>query len=96
MFLDSKLDFKEHIENVFNKVSKTIGLLQKLQRILPRPPLITIYKFFIRSHLDYGDIIYDQGGICHSNYIYVKANNKCMTNYDKNKRIVISSILACI
>ena len=25
-----------------------------------RPPLITIYKSFIRSHLDYGDIIYDQ------------------------------------
>ena len=32
MFLDSKLDFKEHIENVFNKVSKTIGLLRKLEK----------------------------------------------------------------
>ena len=60
MFLDSKLDFKEHIQNVFNKVSKTTGLLRKLQKILPRPPLIAIYKSFIRSHLDYGDIIYDQ------------------------------------
>ena len=60
MFLDSKLNFKEHIQNVLNKVSKTIGLLRKLQKILPRPPLITIYKSFIRSHLDYGDIIYDQ------------------------------------
>ena len=61
MFLDSKLDFKEHRQNVLNKVSKTIGLLPKLQIILPRPPLITIYyKSFIRSHLDYGDIIYDQ------------------------------------
>ena len=60
MFLDSKLDFKEHIQNVSNKVSKTIEFLRKLQKILPRPPLITIYKSFIRSHLDYGDIIYDQ------------------------------------
>ena len=60
MFLDSKLDFKNYIQSVFNKVSKTIGLLRKLQRILPRPPLITIYKSFIRSHLDYVDIIYDQ------------------------------------
>ena len=59
-FLDSKLDFKEHIKNVLNKVSKTIGLLRKLQKILPRPPLITIYKSFTRPHLDYGDIIYDQ------------------------------------
>ena len=60
MFLDSKLDFKEHIQNVLNKISKTIGLLRKLQRILPRPPLITTYKSIITSHLDYGDIIYDQ------------------------------------
>ena len=59
MFLDLELDFKEHIQNALNEVSKTIGLLRKPQKILPRPPLITIYKSFIRSHLDYGDIIYD-------------------------------------
>ena len=60
MFLDSKLDFKQHIQNVLNNVSKTIGLLRKLQKVLPRSPLLTIYKSFKRSHLDYGDIIYDQ------------------------------------
>ena len=43
-----------------NKISKTIGLLRKLQNILPRPALLTIYKCFIRPHLDYGDIIHDQ------------------------------------
>ena len=43
-----------------NKTSKTIGLLRKLQNILPRPSLLTTYKCFIRQHLDYGDIIYDQ------------------------------------
>ena len=60
MFLVSKRDFKEHMQNVLNKVSKTIGLPGKLQKILPRPLLITIFKSFIRSHLDYGDIIYNQ------------------------------------
>ena len=39
MFLDSKLDFKEHIQNVFNKVGKTMGFLRKLQKLLPRPLL---------------------------------------------------------
>ena len=60
MFLDSKLDFKKHIKNVLYKVSKTMVLLCKLQTILARPSLRTIYKFFIKSHLDYGDIIYNQ------------------------------------
>ena len=42
MFLDSKLDFQGHIQSVFSKFSKTIGLLRKLQKFLPRSPLITI------------------------------------------------------
>ena len=50
----------ERIQNVLNKVSKTIGLLPKYQKILPRHPSITIYKSLIRPHLDYGDIVYDQ------------------------------------
>ena len=53
MFLDSKLNFSEHLKSIFQKPNKTIGLL------LPRAPLI-IYKSFIKPHLDYGDMIYDQ------------------------------------
>ena len=60
MFLDTKLDFKEILKRIFSKVNKTIGLLWKLLHILPRSPLLTIYKSFIRLHLDYGDLIYDQ------------------------------------
>ena len=41
-----------HIQNALNKVSKTIGLLRKLQKVLPEPPLITLYKSFIKPHLD--------------------------------------------
>ena len=39
---------------------KGIRLLRKLQSILPRTSLLTIYKSFIRPHLDYGDVVYDQ------------------------------------
>ena len=60
MFLDTKLDFHEYLKSIFSNVNKTIGLLRKLHHILPRSPLLTIYKCFIRLHLDYGDIIYDQ------------------------------------
>ena len=47
MFLDSKLNSSEHIKTIFQKTNKTIGLLRKLQTLLPRAPLITIYKSFI-------------------------------------------------
>ena len=39
---------------------KGIGLLRKLQSILTQTSLLIIYKSFIRPHLDYGDLVYDQ------------------------------------
>ena len=60
MFLDRKLNFSEHLKTIFQKTNKTIWLLRKLQTLLPRAPLKTIYKSFIRAHLDYSDMIYDQ------------------------------------
>ena len=60
IYLDSKLNFSEHLKSIFQKTNKTIGPLRKLQTLIPRALLKTIYKSFIRSHLDYGDMIYDQ------------------------------------
>ena len=34
--------------------------MRKLQGFLPRQSLVTVYKAFIRPHLDCVDIIYDQ------------------------------------
>ena len=45
---------------VNTKINKTIELLRKLQNVLPRAALIRIYKPFVRPHLDYDDILYDQ------------------------------------
>ena len=58
MILVTKLDFSLHLKSVQNKVNKATGLLRKLQGTLRRALLITIFKSFIRIHLDYGDIIY--------------------------------------
>ena len=44
MVLDTSLDFNLHLENVQNKVNKTIGLPRKLQNTLPITSLITIFK----------------------------------------------------
>ena len=56
--LDVKSTFHEHLSNVLNKVNKTVGLLRKLQNLLPSSTLITICKVFVKPHLDYRDIIY--------------------------------------
>ena len=63
MFLDSKLDFDEHNKGVFDKTSKSVGLIRECQNFLPRPSLLQIYMSFVRFHLDYGDIICDKACI---------------------------------
>ena len=60
VILDAKLTFEEHLKNVFNKTNKTIGLLPKLSNLLPRQALVTIYKAFVRTRQDYGDVLYNQ------------------------------------
>ena len=47
----TKLTFEKHLKN---------GLLRKLRNLLLRQALVTIYKAFIRPHLDYSDVLYDQ------------------------------------
>ena len=77
--LDFKLTFEEPLLNVFKKVNKTMGLLRKLTNLLPRATLITIYKAFVRPHLGYGDILYDQVFNC-SFHDRLKSvpNNACL------------------
>ena len=58
--LDVKQNFVEHIKNITQKISKTMGLLRRFQPVLPRSFLLTIYKTSIRSQLDYADVICDQ------------------------------------
>ena len=46
--LDSKLIFHDHLAH-----------LCKPDSILPRAALVTIFKTFVRLHLDYGDVLHD-------------------------------------
>ena len=56
VILDVKLTFDDYLKNVLNKTNK---LLKKLSNLLPKQALVTIYKAFVRSHLDYCDVLYD-------------------------------------
>ena len=59
LHLDEKLNFNQHINIKNSKSNKGIGIIERLSHILARKSLLTIYKFFIRPHLDYCDVIYD-------------------------------------
>ena len=60
LLFDSQLNFQHHLKEKISKANKGIGVIKKLSYYLPRSSLVTIYKMFVRPHLDYADIIYDR------------------------------------
>ena len=58
--LDSKLNFNAHIDEKIKNCNELIGLMKRLSVNLSQSALLTIYKSFIRPHLEYGDILYDK------------------------------------
>ena len=60
LILDEKLTFGHHLNEKISKANKGIGLIKRLHSFLPQKFLLVIYKSFVRPHLDYGDVIYDQ------------------------------------
>ena len=60
IYLEEKLNFNHHIKEKMTKAMKVIGVITRLSKMLLWHSLLTIYKSFVRPHLDYGDILYDQ------------------------------------
>ena len=60
MILDSKLNFHSHIREAIIKARRGIGIIRFLSKYVSRDVLDQIYKLYVRSYLDYGDIIYHQ------------------------------------
>ena len=60
IFFDSKLSFFDHINEKIKKATKGVNVIRKMNLLLPRSSLLTIYKSFVRPHLDCSDVIYDQ------------------------------------
>ena len=52
--------YKNTWNNILSKANKTVGLLHKPQAFLQCQSLVTVYKAFIRPHLDRRNTIYDK------------------------------------
>ena len=52
LILHKHLIWKSHVTKVANKISKTIGIINKLKYQLPQTTLLTIYNSLILPHLN--------------------------------------------
>ena len=85
LFLDEKLSFLEHIDEKIKKATVGVNLMHKLNLLLPRWSLLTVYKCFIRPHLDYEDVAYDQPNLSFlTNNIGYRGTAGLLRDYSRN------------
>ena len=54
IILDKHLTWKKHIHLIANKISRTVGIINRLKNYIPENALLTIYNTLIIPHLNYG------------------------------------------
>ena len=59
LILDKHLSFDHHLKVKSLIANKGIGLITRLRKYLSYKSLLCVYKSFVRPHLDYCDIIFD-------------------------------------
>ncbi len=56
--LDENLSWKSHINNISNRISKSMGILNKLKHFIPVKNKILIYNYLLLSHLNFGILVW--------------------------------------
>ena len=56
VLIDYKMSWKNHIDSITLKLSKTIGLLSKIRHFVPFHTLVSIYNCLVVPYLRYGVI----------------------------------------
>ena len=57
-FIDSKLNWKKHIEYIALKISKGLGALGRVRNILPQNALLMLYNTMIYPYLTYCNLVW--------------------------------------
>ncbi len=50
--INQQLNWKSHVDKISNKISRNIGILNKLKHILPLNTKVLIYNSLILSHIN--------------------------------------------
>ena len=71
VLIDENLSWKNHLDCVITKISKTIGMIAKLRHFVPSSVLTNIYKSLILPYLTYGLVAWGNASKNYLNKIVV-------------------------
>ena len=68
--IDPHLSWQPHIHSLCSKVSKKLGLLRRLRKVMPHNTMKTIYNTLVLPLMDYADIIWGTAAQTHVNEVF--------------------------
>ena len=60
LILDKKLSYCSHIKEKIDKAKSGVSVIKFMSRYAPRKALVQIYMSYVRSQLEYGDVMFHQ------------------------------------
>jgi len=82
VIIDKHMNWKSHQNMISKKVSKTLGIMNKLKTTIPQSALINIYNSLISSHINYGLLLW--GWQCPSMFTLQKKAVRIIANSKYN------------
>ena len=73
--------FQSHVNEAIKKANRGIGVMKFMSKYVPRSTLETIYKAYVRSKLEYGDVIYHHPPL-DGNHLSIKKLNVLMSKVE--------------
>ena len=93
VFIDENLSWKQHIEILSSKTSKSIGILCKSRDVLSKQCLKQLYFSFIRSYVNYANIAWASTSKSKLERFYHCQKQGARVIYHKDGNIHVSSLL---
>ena len=56
VIIDNTLTWRQHIENIKNKINKGIGIIKKIRHFLQEDTLVSLFYAFLKPYIDYGEV----------------------------------------
>ena len=69
IYIDDRLTFSSHIQNVSNKIAKCSGIINKLSMFMPHEVIKRLYSSLVVPHLIYGIEVWGKGNVTDINYL---------------------------
>jgi len=84
LYIDDKLKWKLHIDYIYSKLIKFVGIFYKIKNKLPSSVLKTIYFAIVHLHILYGIELYANTAATNLHKLII-LNNRLLRILQKNK-----------